>query len=92
MAEFIAGYRQRVYHFLFDQHTTSGRRSEIVFGLLALLSVGVVFIESGTGMQNPLPYEEWHIYVWSELFFTFVFTVEYFCKCQRSTVLTLIYW
>ncbi|WMV68595.1 ion transporter [Escherichia albertii] len=80
MAEFIAGYRQRVYHFLFDQHTTSGRRSEIVFGLLALLSVGVVFIESGTGMQNPLPYEEWHIYVWSELFFTFVFTVEYFLR------------
>ncbi|WP_137650761.1 ion transporter [Escherichia albertii] len=80
MAEFIAGYRQRVYHFLVDQHTTSGRRSEIIFGLLALLSVGVVFIESGTGMQNPLPYEEWHIYVWSELFFTFVFTVEYFLR------------
>ncbi|EFM2061665.1 TPA: ion transporter [Escherichia coli] len=75
-----SGYRQRVYHFLFDQHTKTGRRCEALFGFLALLSVGVVFIESGIGSQFQLTYDEWHIFVWVELFFTFVFTIEYFLR------------
>ncbi|TGC27555.1 potassium channel family protein [Escherichia sp. E1130] len=80
MTGHLSEYRQRVYHFLFDQHTKTGRRCEALFGFLALLSVGAVFIESGIGSQFQLTYDEWHIFVWVEFFFTFVFTIEYFLR------------
>lgn len=56
----ITEYRQRAYHFLFDQHQRSGRRFEALCGLFALFSVIVVFIESGLGTQYHLTYDEWH--------------------------------
>lgn len=80
VAGHLRGYRQRVYHFLFDQHSKTGRRCEALFGLLALLSVALVFIESATESQYHLTYDEWHIFVWAELFFTFIFTIEYFLR------------
>jgi voltage-gated potassium channel len=44
------------------------------------LSVLVIFIESGLGTQYHLTFDEWHIFVWLELFVTVVFTLEYFLR------------
>ncbi|EOC0054956.1 ion transporter [Cronobacter turicensis] len=76
----ITEYRQRAYHFLFDQHQRSGRRFEALCGLFALFSVIVVFIESGLGTQYHLSYDEWHIFVLLEIGITGVFTVEYLLR------------
>jgi voltage-gated potassium channel len=38
------------------------------------------FIESGLGTQYHLTFDEWHIFVWLELFVTAVFTLEYFLR------------
>jgi voltage-gated potassium channel len=72
--------RQRLYHFLFDQRTRSGRRFEALCGLFAILSVVVIFIESGVGTTYHLTFDEWHIFVWLELIFTLVFTLEYLLR------------
>ena len=69
--------RQRLYHLLFDPETVSGRRFEVLCGLFALISVIIIFIESGAGTQYHMTYEEWHIFVWLELIVTLVFTAEY---------------
>jgi voltage-gated potassium channel len=49
-------------------------------GVFALLSVLVIFIESGLGTQYHLTLDEWHIFVWLELVVTAVFTFEYFLR------------
>uniref|UniRef100_UPI0035CBC1CB hypothetical protein n=1 Tax=Enterobacter cloacae TaxID=550 RepID=UPI0035CBC1CB len=64
--------RRRLYHFLFDPKTISGRRFEGICGLFALISVVVIFFESGAGTQYHLTYDEWHIFVWIELIITLV--------------------
>lgn len=72
--------RRRLYHFLFDPKTISGRRFEGICGLFALISVVVIFFESGAGTQYHLTYDEWHIFVWIELIITLVFTAEYLLR------------
>ncbi|HCB0178990.1 TPA: ion transporter [Klebsiella pneumoniae] len=72
--------RVRLYHLLFDQNRRSGRRFEGLCGLFALLSVLVIFIESGLGTQYHLTLDEWHIFVWLELLVTAVFTLEYLLR------------
>lgn len=72
--------RLRLYHFLFDQNTRSGRRVEALCGFFALFSVAVIFIESGIGTQYHLTFEEWRSFMFLELFITLVFTVEYFLR------------
>lgn len=79
MADSISGYRQRVYHFLFDQHHKSGRRCEALLGFLALLSVIVIFIESGVGSEYQLTYEQWHLFVWAEFFSHLSLLLNIFC-------------
>ena len=76
----ISALRHRLYHFLFDQRTNSGRRFEALCGLFALLSVIAIFIESGIGTTYHLTYDEWHAFVWLEIAFTLVFTLEYFLR------------
>lgn len=68
--------RRRLYHLLFDPETVSGRRFEGLCALFALLSVIVIFIESGVGTQYHLTFDEWHAFVWLELAITLVFTAE----------------
>ena len=80
MAFHIHAARLRLYHLLFDQTRRSGRRFEGLCGIFALLSVLVIFIESGLGTQYHLTFDEWHIFVWLELFVTAVFTLEYFLR------------
>ncbi|ATM05006.1 MULTISPECIES: ion transporter [Raoultella] len=80
MAVHFHAARQRLYHLLFDQTRRSGRRFEGLCGIFALLSVLVIFIESGLGTQYHLTFDEWHIFVWLELFVTAVFTLEYFLR------------
>ena len=63
----LSAARLRLYHLLFDQNRRSGRRFEGLCGLFALLSVLVIFIESGLGTQYHLTLDEWHIFVWLEL-------------------------
>ncbi|WP_064558017.1 ion transporter [Buttiauxella brennerae] len=69
--------RQRCYHVLFDQRTRSGRCSEALWGLLALLSVITVFIESSIGSQVTFTPEQWRWFIAIEIGFTLVFTLEY---------------
>ena len=76
----ISALRHRLYHFLFDQRTNSSRRFEALCGLFALLSVIAIFIESGIGTTYHLTYDEWHAFVWLEIAFTLVFTLEYFLR------------
>ncbi len=71
----LSAARLRLYHLLFDQNRRSGRRFEGLCGLFALLSVLVIFIESGLGTQYHLTLDEWHIFVWLELLVTAVFTL-----------------
>lgn len=73
-------FRQRVYRQLFDQRTRSGRRVEAFFALFALFSVVLIFIESGIGTQYHLTFEEWHAFVWLEIFVTLFFTFEYILR------------
>ncbi len=76
----LSAARLRLYHLLFDQNRRSGRRFEGLCGLFALLSVLVIFIESGLGTQYHLTLDEWHIFVWLELLVTAVFTPEYLLR------------
>ncbi len=66
--------------FTFRSEPTFGRRFEGLCGLFALLSVLVIFIESGLGTQYHLTLDEWHIFVWLELLVTAVFTLEYLLR------------
>ncbi|HBQ6846764.1 transporter, partial [Klebsiella pneumoniae] len=54
----LSAARLRLYHLLFDQNRRSGRRFEGLCGLFALLSVLVIFIESGLGTQYHLTLDE----------------------------------
>lgn len=72
--------RQTLWHALFDQRTRSGRYVEALCGLLALLSVIVVFIESGIGTQYHLNSTQWQLFVSIETAFTLAFTLEYLLR------------
>lgn len=72
--------RQTLWHTLFDQRTRSGRYVEALCGLLALLSVIVVFIESGIGTQYHLDSRQWRLFVSIETAFTLAFTLEYLLR------------
>ncbi len=80
MAVSLSAARLRLYHLLFDQTRRSGRRFEGLCGLFALLSVVIIFVESGLGSQYHLSLDEWHIFVWLELGVTAVFTAEYILR------------
>lgn len=80
MAVLLSAARLRLYHLLFDQTRRSGRRFEGLCGLFALLSVVIIFVESGLGSQYHLSLDEWHIFVWLELGVTAVFTAEYILR------------
>ena len=77
MAVSLSAARLRLYHLLFDQTRRSGRRFEGLCGLFALLSVVIIFVESGLGSQYHLSLDEWHVFVWLEFGITAVFTAEY---------------
>ncbi len=80
MAVSLSAVRLRLYHLLFDQTRRSGRRFEGLCGLFALLSVVIIFVESGLGSQYHLSLDEWHVFVWLELGVTAVFTAEYILR------------
>lgn len=76
----LSTFRHSLYRLLFERNTRSGRRFEALCGLLALLSVVVVFTESSVGGDATLTYTEWQLFIWLEIMFTFLFTVEYFLR------------
>ncbi len=86
----LSAARLRLYHLLFDQNRRSGRRFEGLCGLFALLSVLVIFIESGLGTQYHLTLDEWHIFVWLELLVTAVFT-EYLLRIATGPIAPLYF-
>nr|WP_269134938.1 ion transporter [Pseudescherichia vulneris] len=65
---------------MFDQQTRSGRRFEALCGLLALVSVITIFIESSMGSQLTFTPHEWHLFIWIEIGFTLIFTLEYILR------------
>ncbi|WP_312467421.1 ion transporter [Pseudescherichia sp.] len=72
--------RQTLFRRLFDQQTRSGRRFEALCGLLALVSVITIFIESSMGSQLTFTPHEWHLFIWIEIGFTLIFTLEYILR------------
>ena len=72
--------RRTLFRRLFDQQTRSGRRFEALCGLLALLSVITIFIESSMGSQLTFTPQEWHLFIWLEIGFTLIFTLEYILR------------
>ncbi len=76
----LSSVRRRLYHNLFDLTTRSSRRFEGLCALFALLSVLVIFVESGVGTEYHLTFDEWHIFVWLELCVTLIFTGEYLLR------------
>lgn len=75
-------WRSRLYYRLFDQRTRSGRYFEALCGLFALLSVIAVFIESDIGRGTSLlaTSSEISLFIWLEIAFTVVFTLEYLLR------------
>lgn len=80
MSGLVSSVRRTLYRTLFDLDTRSGRRFEGMCALFALLSVIVIFVESGVGTQYHLTFEEWRVFVWLEVFITLVFTLEYLLR------------
>lgn len=80
MALLNNSFRGRLYRLLFDQTHRSGRRFEGLCGLFALISVIIIFVESGLGIQYHLTFDEWHLFVWLEVVATVVFTLEYLLR------------
>ena len=80
MPGLVSSVRRALFRKLFDLNTRSGRRFEGMCALFALLSVIVIFIESGVGTQYHLTFEEWRVFVWLEIFITLVFTLEYLLR------------
>ena len=79
MPGLVSSVRRALFRKLFDLNTRSGRRFEGMCALFALLSVIVIFIESGVGTQYHLTFEEWRVFVWLEIFITLVFTLDELC-------------
>ena len=80
MSGLVSSVRRALYRKLFDLNTRSGRRFEGMCALFALLSVIVIFVESGVGTQYHLTFDEWRSFVWLEIFITLVFTIEYLLR------------
>ncbi|MBS0847204.1 ion transporter [Citrobacter sp. JGM124] len=80
MLRHFSSLRRLVYRYLFDQATRSGRCIEAFCGILALLSVVVIFIESSIGSDSNLTLDEWYLFIGVELFFTLMFTLEYILR------------
>ncbi len=80
MLRHFSSFRHLMYRYLFDQATRSGRCVEAFCGLLALLSVVVIFIESSIGKDSSLSLDEWYVFIGVELFFTLMFTIEYILR------------
>lgn len=72
--------RARLYSKLFDQRTPSGRRVEAFCGFIALMSVVVVFIESGFGTHYYLSANKRLLFIGLEIGFTVIFTAEYLLR------------
>lgn len=76
----LSSVRRRIYYTLFDLNSRPGRRVEGLCALFALISVVIIFVESGLGTQYHLSFAEWHLFVWLELIVTLVFTLEYLLR------------
>ncbi|WNN50485.1 ion transporter [Siccibacter colletis] len=72
--------RRHLFHLLFDQRTRSARRVEAFCGLMALLSVIVVFFESSRMMRHNSAPPHPGIWLSIEVAFTLFFTLEYLLR------------
>lgn len=72
--------RRHLFHLLFDQRTRSARRVEAFCGLMALLSVIVVFFESSMMMRHNSAPPHPGIWLSIEVAFTLFFTLEYLLR------------
>ncbi|AFJ46998.1 ion transporter [Shimwellia blattae] len=72
--------RQRSYDILLDQTSPHNRRFEIAFGVLDILSVLVIFLETGLASGPGTLLARTHLFEWAELFFTLAFSIEYLLR------------
>ncbi|PVZ82554.1 transporter [Serratia sp. S1B] len=78
--EKIKPLRQRCYQLLFDNKSRTGRRMEVFWITITLLSVVMLFLEPG-GNSAYIPNAQLvYLLFCAELFFTAVFTVEYLLR------------
>ncbi|WP_426448986.1 ion transporter [Siccibacter colletis] len=72
--------RRHLFHLLFDQRIRSARRVEAFCGLMALLSVIVVFFESSIMTRHDAAPPHPGIWLSIEVAFTLFFTLEYLLR------------
>ena len=77
----LSGWRLRVYTVIFEADTRVGRAFDVGLIVMVLLSVGLVTVESLSGVKDDYRGQ----LAWIEYFFTAVFTVEYVLRlsCVR---------
>lgn len=72
--------RQRGFRLLFDHNTAVGRRAETVWILVAMVSVLMLFFESGEyTVFSGIP-DASNFFLWCEITFTVIFTLEYLLR------------
>ncbi|MFG1172405.1 ion transporter [Erwiniaceae bacterium CAU 1747] len=76
--------RGRLYAFLFDVHTRSGHIFEIFWILASLLSVALVFVESGLPDTMRVSGSSSRAFLLLEYLFTLIFSVEYLLRLATS--------
>lgn len=73
-------FRTKIYKIIFDTDTRLGRIFDIILLWAILLSIGVVIFESLKTLRN----EYSNLFLYSEWFFTILFTLEYIVRIWVS--------
>ncbi|PRD12958.1 ion transporter [Pantoea coffeiphila] len=84
MPDYCQGLRGRIYAALFDSHTRSGHYAERFWILSSLISVILVFVESGTPGVIVKADAEISLFILLEYLFTAVFSLEYLLRLITS--------
>lgn len=84
MSDYCQGLRGRIYAALFDSHTHSGHYAERFWILSSLISVILVFVESGTPGVIVKADAEISLFMLLEYLFTAVFSIEYLLRLITS--------
>lgn len=86
MHKMMIRWKVAVYDRLFNVHTRSGKKVSVFLTGATLLSVALVFIESGTPDFLQLLNEKTHLFYHLEVIFTLIFTAEYLLRLFSAPV------
>lgn len=74
-------FRKKLYKIIFDTDTRLGKLFDIILLWAILLSICIVIFES----LKPLRLQYSHFFIYTEWFFTILFTIEYFTRIWVSS-------